>query len=46
MSHVKFLFCRSWEAMDKKRHDNYSTKKEVSGMLVQGTKRELPSYRC
>lgn len=41
MSHVKFLFCGSWGAMNRKQHDNYSKKKEVSEMLVQRTQRKL-----
>lgn len=40
MSHVKFLFCRFWEAVNRKRHDNSSTKKEVSEKLLQRTKRD------
>lgn len=37
----KFLFCRPWGAMNIKHHDNYSTKKEVSEMLVHRTKENL-----
>lgn len=46
MSHVKFLFCRSWVVVNRKRHDNCSTKKGVNEMLVQRTKKEPPSCRC